>query len=91
MILILANKWDLTVDLVVLELQRRGIHFVRLNTEDLPEYSAVARFPEGLIQLRKKEFQSLCLTLAQFGIADLVMSMMTFLQSNDLHQPPGSL
>jgi len=55
MILILANKWDLTVDLVVLELHRRGIQFVRLNTEDLPEYSAVARFPEGLIQLRANE------------------------------------
>jgi len=51
MILILANKWDLTVDLVVLELRRRNVVFVRLNTEDLPLWSAVAQFPEDLIRL----------------------------------------
>lgn len=52
MILILANKWDLTVDMVVLELQRRDAQFTRLNTEDLPQWSAVARLPEGAIHLR---------------------------------------
>lgn len=51
MILILANKWDLTVDLVVLELRRRNLPFVRLNTEDLPQWSAIARFPTEFIQL----------------------------------------
>lgn len=51
MILILANKWDLTVDLVVLELQRRGAPFVRLNTEDLPRSSAAIRFPSRDIEL----------------------------------------
>jgi glutathione synthase/RimK-type ligase-like ATP-grasp enzyme len=50
-ILILANKWDLTVDLVVLELQRRHAEFMRLNTEDLPSWSAVARFPSGDVRL----------------------------------------
>jgi glutathione synthase/RimK-type ligase-like ATP-grasp enzyme len=44
-ILILANKWDLTVDLVVLELQRRGVSFVRLNTEDLPTWTTSVHFP----------------------------------------------
>lgn len=52
MILILANKWDLTVDLVVLELRRRNVSFVRLNTEDLPLWSAVAHFPSEAIWLR---------------------------------------
>lgn len=55
MILILANKWDLTVDLVVLELRRRNALFVRLNTEDLPRWSAVARLPEDSIQLRSDD------------------------------------
>lgn len=50
-ILILSNKWDLTVDLVVLELQRRGADFIRLNTEDLSEWSVVAEFPHESIYL----------------------------------------
>lgn len=55
MILILANKWDLTVDLVVLELRRRNVPFVRLNTEDLPLWSAVAHFPSEEILLRSDD------------------------------------
>ena len=51
MILILSNKWDLTVDLVVLELRKRGLKFIRVNTEDLPSWAAVARFPGGEISL----------------------------------------
>ncbi|MBC7907124.1 MAG: hypothetical protein H7Y60_10305 [Rhodospirillaceae bacterium] len=37
MILVLTNERDLTSDYVVLELQRRGLPFVRLNSERLPE------------------------------------------------------
>lgn len=55
MILILTNKWDLTVDLVVLELRSRNVPFVRLNTEDLPRWSAVVRFPEESIRLRSDD------------------------------------
>ena len=55
MILILANKWDLTVDLVVLELQRRNASFVRLNTEELPYWSVAARFPAESIWLRSSK------------------------------------
>src|SRR6476620_5724277 len=62
MILILANKWDLTVDLVVLELRRRNALFVRLNTEDLPSWSAVARFPEESIRLRAEDGPSFAVT-----------------------------
>lgn len=36
MILLVTNKEDVTVDLVIMELQRRGREFFRLNTEDLP-------------------------------------------------------
>lgn len=35
MILIVTNRRDLTCDFIVLELQRRGLEFVRLNTETL--------------------------------------------------------
>jgi len=35
MILLISNKWDLTVDFVVLELQRRSYPYYRLNAEDL--------------------------------------------------------
>lgn len=35
MILLATNKRDITTDFVVLELQRRSIPFVRLNTEDI--------------------------------------------------------
>lgn len=59
MILILANKWDLTVDLVVLELQKRGTNFVRLNAEDLPMWSAVARFPGGEVRLTLNDQKAL--------------------------------
>jgi hypothetical protein len=46
-ILLLANKWDLTVDLVVLELRSRGVPFVRLNTEDLPRLAATVQLPSA--------------------------------------------
>lgn len=37
MILIVSNARDLTTDFVVLEIQRRGLPYVRLNTEALPQ------------------------------------------------------
>ena len=36
MILVVTSKRDLTSDFVILELQRRGLAYLRLNTEDLP-------------------------------------------------------
>lgn len=41
MIIILTNKDDVTVDFVVRELQRKGIEYYRLNTEDTPKNVAV--------------------------------------------------
>lgn len=41
MILLLTNERDLTSDYVVLELQRRGLPFVRLNSERLPQGKVV--------------------------------------------------
>lgn len=54
MILILSNKWDLTVDFVVTELQRRGHSFFRLNTEDLPNSQATISLPELKILVSKQ-------------------------------------
>lgn len=42
LILLVTNRRDLTTDFIVLELQRRGAPYLRLNTEDLPR--AAARF-----------------------------------------------
>lgn len=45
MILLATNKRDVTTDFVVLELERRGIEFFRLNTEDIHTYRTV--LPSG--------------------------------------------
>lgn len=36
MYLVLTNKRDLTSDFIILELKRRGLPYLRLNTEDIP-------------------------------------------------------
>lgn len=41
MILLVTNKRDVTTDFVVLEMRRRGLSFIRLNTEDLPKHELV--------------------------------------------------
>ncbi|MBB6306373.1 ATP-dependent carboxylate-amine ligase [Xanthobacter tagetidis] len=41
MILLVTNKRDVTSDFVVLEMRRRGLPFIRLNTEDLPQHELV--------------------------------------------------
>jgi glutathione synthase/RimK-type ligase-like ATP-grasp enzyme len=46
-ILLATNKRDITTDFVVLELRRRNIPFLRLNTEDLPQ-SAVTFEPRAV-------------------------------------------
>ena len=35
-VLVITNKDDITVDFVIKELQKRGITYYRLNTEDIP-------------------------------------------------------
>jgi len=52
-ILILSNKWDVTVDFVVAELRSRGIKFTRINTEDLASGRATIRLPELRILVSK--------------------------------------
>jgi glutathione synthase/RimK-type ligase-like ATP-grasp enzyme len=54
-ILILSNKWDLTVDFVVAELRRRGREFLRLNTEDLAVGRATISVPDLRIQATKRD------------------------------------
>lgn len=53
MILILSNKWDVTVDFVVAQLHSRGIKFMRINTEDLASGRATIRLPELRILVSK--------------------------------------
>ena len=53
MILILSNKWDLTVDFVVSELRRRGQDYLRINTEDLALGEATISLPEFHIWVTK--------------------------------------
>jgi hypothetical protein len=53
MILILSNKWDLTVDFVIAELRSRGSHFLRINTEDLTSGQATIHLPDLQILVSK--------------------------------------
>lgn len=55
MILILSNKWDLTVDFVVAELRKRRHPFLRLNTEDLATGVATVRLPAFRILASKDD------------------------------------
>jgi len=55
MILILSNKWDLTVDFVVAELRSRGGDFLRINTEDLVSRQATIHLPDLRILVSKRE------------------------------------
>jgi len=54
MILILSNKWDVTVDFVVKELQNRGHPYLRLNTEDLPELEVTTELPDFSVVVEKQ-------------------------------------
>ncbi|WP_342619575.1 hypothetical protein [Rhodoferax sp. GW822-FHT02A01] len=53
MILILSNKWDITVDFVVRELKARRAKFLRINTEDLTKDGVVFRFPGPCLVIGK--------------------------------------
>ena len=44
-VLLATNKRDVTTDFIALELEHRGVSFLRLNTEDLAEYQVV--MPDG--------------------------------------------
>ncbi len=43
--LVVTNRRDVTSDFVILEMRRRGMAFVRLNTEDLPQHQLT--MPDG--------------------------------------------
>jgi glutathione synthase/RimK-type ligase-like ATP-grasp enzyme len=55
MILILSNKWDISVDFVVRELRKRDHPFLRLNTEDLISKKATITLPEIHIHVTKQD------------------------------------
>lgn len=46
MILLVTNKRDITCDFIVLELQRRALNYLRLNTEDIP-HAGFSFTPDG--------------------------------------------
>jgi glutathione synthase/RimK-type ligase-like ATP-grasp enzyme len=48
MMLLVSNERDITTDYVVLELQRRGIRYFRLNSERLPDASVHCKWGSGL-------------------------------------------
>lgn len=54
MILILSNKWDITVDFVVAELSARKCNFIRINSEDLPSGQATVVLPDLGILVSKR-------------------------------------
>jgi len=47
LVLILTNEHDVSADWVVRELRRRGVPYLRLNTERLPQYALVGKPAEG--------------------------------------------
>lgn len=57
MILILSNKWDVTVDFVVKRLQEANHPYIRLNTEDLPEKNVTTKIPEFSVVLEHQDKQ----------------------------------
>lgn len=54
MILLVTNKWDLSVDYVVEVLHRRKLDFMRLNTEDLLKSTVTVSLPEQKFLLPHK-------------------------------------
>lgn len=67
MILLVTNKRDLTTDFIVVELQRRGRTFHRLNTEDLPQ--ARVRFDPRADRGWEIDLPGLDLSLGDVGAA----------------------
>jgi len=47
LILILSNKWDVSVDFIVRELRQRNEDFVRLNTEIFPQSNCTISLPDS--------------------------------------------
>jgi len=55
MILILSNKWDVSVDFVVRELQKKNHPYIRVNTEDLIDKEATISLPDFYICFANNE------------------------------------
>lgn len=55
MILILSNKWDISVDFVIHELRKRGRDFIRINAEDLLFEKASVFLPNFRIFVSKQQ------------------------------------
>jgi len=59
MILLISNKWDISVDFIIQELRKRKVDFIRLNTEDLPFSDCSITIPNKsfLITVNKKTYE----------------------------------
>lgn len=77
MILLVSNARDLTTDFIVLEAQRRGLAFARLNTEDLPKAKVRLGFEndrDWSLQLADRTLAGADITAAYFrrpGVPEL--------------------
>ncbi|EMA14668.1 MvdC/MvdD family ATP grasp protein [Haloarcula marismortui] len=54
MILILSNKYDVSVDFIIKELQDRDYPYLRLNTEDLAELEVTTKLPDFDVIVEKQ-------------------------------------
>ena len=54
-VLLLSNKWDISIDYVVENLRKRGCDFLRINTEDLVNSTSTASFPPFSYWIKDKE------------------------------------
>lgn len=67
MILVVTSKRDLTSDFIVLELQRKGLPYLRLNTEDVPKGTFHCR--PGLDDAWNFDFEGVSFSLSQVKAA----------------------
>ncbi len=58
MIILLTNKFDISVDFVVRLLRKRGAEFLRMNTEDLFDQNVKVTFPEFSMTIEDREKSS---------------------------------
>jgi len=53
-ILLLSNKWDISIDYIVDILQKKDLEYMRINTEDLINSKSSASFPDFSFNINQK-------------------------------------
>lgn len=54
-VLLISNKWDVSIDFVIKELKKKNASFVRLNTEDLIKKNTSVTFPNFSYSVEHKK------------------------------------